>query len=324
MSSRAKKILFYALVCPVWFLFTLTCGAYFTFPYDHVRDFVVQEAERDGAIRLDIESLEPSFLTGVSAEGVRVTPVTDRAPGETTALVIDEANARVSLLSLLAGETEVDFDSALTGAGIINGTYADTEEAMTLQAHLETVNMRQLSPLQAALGIPLGGMLSGDIDLTIANEAAGTEGESRLRINNLSIGDGVTPLEIEALGGAGVTLEQLNLGPLTFRMDVEDGTGTIEELHADGEHAEFWGTGTIRLARDLRRSAIDMMVRINFKEAYRTSSPRMGALFMLLDNNPQVRPARTSDGALQWRIQGSFGGRVRMVPSGRVPMPEAD
>ena len=181
MSSRAKKILFYAVVCPIWFLFTLTCGAYFTFPYDHVRDFVVQEVERGGAVRLDIESLEPSFVTGVVAEGVRVTPVSDGPVEEDNTLVIDEADARVSLLSLMAGETEVDFAGALAGAGVIDGTYADTEEATVIEAHLESINMRQLSPLREAIGIPIGGMLGGDIELTLANEAASTEGETRRR-----------------------------------------------------------------------------------------------------------------------------------------------
>ena len=47
-------------------------------------------------------------------------------------------------------------------------------------------------------------------------------------------------------------------------------------------------------------------------------------LFALLEMNPQVRPARTPGGALQWRIQGNFAGRVRMVPSGRVNMEGVD
>ena len=77
----------------------------------------------------------------------------------------------------------------------------------------------------------------------------------------------------------------------------------------------------MRLVRPLRMSSLDLLLRIKFKDAYRESSPRMGALFTLLEMNPQVRPARTSDGALQWRIQGAFASRIRMVPSGRAPMP---
>ena len=46
MSERAKKILLYFVASPLFFLFSLTCGAYYTFPYDHLRDYIVQEAER--------------------------------------------------------------------------------------------------------------------------------------------------------------------------------------------------------------------------------------------------------------------------------------
>ena len=47
-------------------------GAYWTFPYDHLREFIVQEVEQSGDVQLEIGRLEPSWLTGVEAETVRV------------------------------------------------------------------------------------------------------------------------------------------------------------------------------------------------------------------------------------------------------------
>lgn len=321
MPERTKRILLYGVAAPFFFLFSLIVGAYLTFPYEHVREFVIQEAARGGT-QLDMESLEPSWLTGVEVEGLRVSsvPEGDEAPTE---LVIPHAEARISLLSLVAGTTEVSFDADFEGGGSVEGTYAQSEDSTHLDAQIERLDLAQVGPLRSAIGLPITGLLQGDIDLTVGAEAVDTEGSANLTIQNLSVADGETPLAIEGLG-PGLTLERMNLGSLAFRMETERGTGSIERLHTDGEHAEIWGTGSIRLARELPRSSMDMLFRIHFKEPYRTSTPRMEGLFALLDVNPQVRPARVSEGIFQWRVTGSFGGRVRMIPSGRAPMPEAD
>lgn len=323
MSDRLKNILLYGAAYPLFFLFSLVVGAYFTFPYDHVRDYIVQEAERGGTMQLEITSLEPDWFTGVELEGVRFATVPDDPSAQPAELVVPKANARISLLSLLGGTTEVSFDAEMDGGGTIEGSFAEDEEMLHVDATLASVDLRRVGPIRDAVGLPVAGRAEGTLDFTIGREAADTSGEANLTIRNLSLGDGRTPLAIEGLG-PGLTLERLNVGTLQLRMDTERGTTRVERLHADGEHAALWGTGSLRLAQPLRSSSVDMLFRIQFKDAYRTSSPRMEGLFALLEINPQVRPARTPDGGFQWRIQGSFGGRVRMVPSGRVPMPEAD
>jgi type II secretion system protein N len=324
VSDRAKKILLYGVGYPFFFLFSLILGAYWTFPYDHVRDFIVQEAERGGAMQLEITRLEPSWVTGVEMEGVRVATVPEDASGPPQEVLIREATARVGLLALMGGTTDVSFDAELDGGGTIEGAFSQSEEATHVEAELQRVDLRRIGPLRGAIGLPITGRAEGNIDLTVGTEAADTEGSARLTIRNLSVADGETPLEIEGLGSAGLTLEQLNLGTLQFELETERGAGRIEELHADGEDAELWGSGSIRLARPLSRSSLDMLVRLDFKEGYRTASPRMEGLFALLEVNPQVRPARTPDGAFQWRIQGAFSGRMRMTPAGRADMPGAD
>lgn len=324
MTDRLKKILFYAVACPLFFLFSLVVGAYFTFPYDHVRDFIVQEAERGGSLQLEITSLEPDWVTGVEAEGVRVATVSDDADGPPPELLIRRANARIGLLSLLGGDTDIDYALELDGGGTLEGNYAKSEESLHIEADIQRVDLRRVGLIRDAIGLPMTGRLEGNIDLTVGAEAAATEGSADLTIRNLSVADGETALQIDGLGSSGLTLEQMNLGTLRLRAEVERGAARIQELHADGEHAEIWGTGSVRLVQPLQLSSVDMLFRINFEDAYKTSSPRMEGLFALLEVNPQIRPARTPNGAFQWRIQGSFGGRMRMVPSGRAPMPEAE
>ncbi len=320
-TDLLKKIALYGAGYPAFFLMFVVLGAYWTFPYDRVRDYIIQEVERDGATQLEIESLEPSWLTGIELEGVRYAKVPEGG-GEPAVLEISHLEARVSVLSLIAGEQDVSFAADLSG-GIIEGNYAASEEQTHVEATLTNVDLRRIGPLRAAVGLPITGRANGSVDLTIAREAANTTGSADLTVRGVSLGDGETPLVIEGLG-AGLTLERMNLGTLELRMRTERGVGTLERLRADGEHAQLWGTGTVRLVQPLRMSSLDVLLRIKFKDAYRESSDRMRALFSLLEMNPQVRPARTSDGALQWRIQGAFASRIRMTPSGRTEMPGVD
>ncbi len=324
MSSRLKKILLYGIAYPAFFLFSLVLGAYWTFPYDHVRDFIVQEAERSGQLHLEIASLEPSWLTGVDVEGVRIAKPSNNPDDHSNELVIQSASARISLLALLGGTQDVSYDVTLMGAGKLAGEVAQSETSLHVVSHLENVNLARIGPMKEAVGLPITGRVNGDVDLTIAQQAADTEGTANITINGLSVGDGETPVQIDGLGSGGLTLARMNLGTLRLRLATEHGVSSIEQLHADGEHAELWGTGSLRLTQPLRMSSMDMLVRVKFKDAYRNSSDRMSALFTLLDMNPQVRPARTPDDSLQWRVQGAFAGRVRAVPSGNVRMEGVD
>lgn len=324
MSERAKKILLYAVACPAFFLFSLLFGAYWTFPYDHLRDFIVQEAERDGSTRLEIVRLRPSWVTGIELEGVRLTSIPEEAGRTPRSLQIRHATARISLLSLLGGTQEVSFDAEIDGGGTIEGVFAQSEDSTHIEAAINDVDLRRLGPLHDMVGLPLAGRATGNVNLTIAREAANTEGSAELTVRGVSVGDGQTPLVIEGMGAAGLTLERMNLGALTFRMQVQRGEATVQQLRADGEHAELQGSGTIRLVQPLRMSSLNLLVRVKLKDAYRESSPRMTGLMMVLEQTPQVRPARTSDGGFQWRIQGSAASRVRMIPAGREPMPGAN
>lgn len=320
-SERMKRLFLYVGVYPAVFFISLVLGAYWTFPYERVRDYIVQEVERGGSVQLEIASLSPSWLTGIQMEGVRVTNVPADPSKLAAPLALSEVEARISLLSLLLGTTEVSFDVATRGGGTLTGVYAQNDEMTRLEAELANLDLQHIGPLHDTVGLPIAGKASGKVDMTIGAEAANTQGTVDLTVRDVGIGDGETPLVIDGMG-AGVTLERMNLGTLELQLAAERGEATIQRLSADGEHAELRGAGTLNLALPLRRTSMDVLARIKFKDAYRESSPRMGALFSLLEMNPAVRPARTPDGGLQWRIAGSLAGRVRMVPSGQAPMPE--
>ena len=86
------------IVYPAFFLLCFVTSAYWTFPYDRVRDILVAKAS-DGTSRLDIAELSPSWLTGIEASGITYTTYPTRPDERVSAIEIPEATARISLLT---------------------------------------------------------------------------------------------------------------------------------------------------------------------------------------------------------------------------------
>jgi hypothetical protein len=90
------------------------------------------------------------------------------------------------------------------------------------------------------------------------------------------------------------------------------------QLSSDGD-ATLQGSGTIRLLRPFRMSALDVVLRIVISQSYREGEHAAG-LFMLAESNPMVQPYRAPDGAFQLRLNGAIGGRVMALPAGSATL----
>jgi len=317
-----RKVLLYVGYVS-FFFFCFVLFAYWTFPYDRLRDYIVQEVERpagpDGqrrpsGVELEIAELSPSWVTGVELEGVRVVKHPEEPDGSPIEITLDEVSARVGVFSLLSGETDLSFD-ATVGGGIIEGQYEETETTTHIEAELEEVQLRQLGVAKSLIGLPVGGLANGQVLLTISDDNSQTTGNVDLSIASLQIGGGQVPVPGMS---SGLTVERIDAGTLEIAMDVDDGVARIEKLESDGEDLAVEGSGTIRLMRPLKMSRLDLMLRVAFSEAYRNRSDHTRRLFSAMDFVPDLRAAKTPDGALQWRVNGSFGSRIATSPAGRA------
>ncbi|MCA9534905.1 MAG: type II secretion system protein GspN [Myxococcales bacterium] len=322
MGRKVLKFLGYSTF--FWTFFWLF--AYLSFPYERVRDRIVQEVEfpkdargnrRPSGYQLEIMELSPSWFTGVEARGVRIIK-----PGEgeepTVDVLIEEVNARISLLSLLTGTIAVSFDARLAGGAVEGEVEYGDSSALQLNI-VEPLRLRGISIIRAFLGLPLGGTLSGDIDVDFPEEIAQASGHVNLRADNLTIGDGIAKLRLPGMPN-GITLERINAGRMTIRLAIAGGVATVQRLRSRGEDAELDGEGTINLMQPLRQSRLDLLVRLKILDAYREQSDRARAMISLLDSVPTLARARTSDGALQYRLGGSMGGGIRSSAAGSTRM----
>lgn len=302
----------------VWFLLF----AYWTFPYDRVTNFLADAIEKSGVgYSVEIGDLDPYWVTGVELENVLLTKVgalaTPEAEGKKEpSFRIVEARARLGIFPLLFGNRALRFDAELE-QGAIEGEYEDRGEAKRIDATLSKIDLSKVGLLSSLVDLPFKGELEGQVDMELAAEPAKSTGKAELTMRGLVIGDGKAKLKIGAMGG--ITIDPIEVGNVTIELDVKDGVGSVKKLAADGKDVELTGSGEIHLSEPLSRSRMDLLLRVKFTDAYRNKSDRTKAMFALLDGSaiPQVRSAKTPDGALQFKIVGSVA-TARAVPSGRA------
>jgi type II secretion system protein N len=325
LSEGARTALRRYLGYPLFFVLSFLLSAYLTFPYERVREVIERQvAVAVPGAELEIVSLEPAWLTGVEARGVSLRLPSTEEGGRPMSVTIPRVYARAGIFSYLFGTLSVSYEAELDGGGIIEGSFDDESEedhARTrLIAHLENVDLRRIGPLRAATRLPVTGIVSGDIDVTLDDDADATTGTISLDVTDASVGDGRASLTVPGPLPIAITVARLELGTINIRADVEHGTARFTQLVANGTDAEVRGSGTIRLVRPVRNCALDLLLRVNILQAYRDRNTDMAGALSLAENNEVVRPYRAADGAYQFRLQGTPGGRVLAAPAGSASL----
>lgn len=327
--SKTSRKLLMGCSFTAFFVVSFVLFAYWSFPYDRVRDYIVQEVERpqgaDGkrapsGFELEIIDLSPSWGTGVELTGVRLVKLAESEEEQPVDVTFESVDASLSLLSLLGGETAVDFDAVVAG-GTLEGRFAESETMTSIDAAIADVNLRQIGILRAYAMLPVGGVMNGTVDLDVSDDQAQTAGSVQLDISGLSIGGGKIRIPDVAMLREGLTVERVVAGDLALQMEVDNGSAQIRRLQASGADAALSGSGSIRLIRPFGRSRADVLLRLAFTDAYKNKNNVTQRLFTLVDTLPQVRPYRTDDGALQFRVTGNFGGSMGVKAAGRAPAP---
>ena len=81
-----------------FFLVSFVLSLYLTFPWDAAKDRLLDQASKAAGAEITAQSLEPNWITGVVAKKVRYKKKDAEEP-----LELEEVRARISVLSLLAG-----------------------------------------------------------------------------------------------------------------------------------------------------------------------------------------------------------------------------
>lgn len=317
MTPSMKQRLLLFVGAPVFFFVCFGVFAYLTFPYDHVRDYIIQEVEapkvaggkrRASGWVLQMESLRPSFLTGVVAEKVQIGRAPKSADEKPALIDFDEVHGRVSLLSLFAGDRAFSFGGTL-GEGEIEGTFEQADTHLHVVADLENVPLDRFGLLRAYFSLPVTGVVSGHIDLLIAEQASATTGSIELTVDSLSIGDGKA--ELKPPGAArGLVVERVVAGKVEIAIKVTEGLAKIERFSVRGRDIELNVWGSLRLQLPFAMSRRDIFFRFRPTDAYKQRNERTRTLLELLEFNQTIARAKNPEGFFTFRWAGTFAANV--------------
>ncbi len=298
---------------PLFFFACFVFFAYRTFPYERLADRLVQEAHARG-YELEIMDLTNSGLTGLTFENLRVVLPAEGEDSTPAEVIFDELTVSTSLFSLISDTKFYSFDAELAG-GEAQGDILLGGDSMDVEVEFEDINLEAISLLRKFTKVPLTGILNGEIALAMPSEVAESTGHVEITIEGLSIGDGESKLDIPGWGG--LTLDKADAGNLELAAAIEGGSAKIERATSHGKDLELDVLGKVRLLRPLKRSELNVMLRVKIQDAYKERSAKVATMLELASSGLQA--ALTADGAIQYTVAGSFAGRLRPRGAGRLP-----
>lgn len=308
-------------------LFFFALSVYWMFPYDQVRDLVVYEIEHPRGpgnkrgrrdMSVSIESLRPSWFTGVVMKGVelRRTAASKEerfAPGR-----FEEIVARISPLSLLASGTSLTITAVVDQDG--GELEADLElqgEEVEVEAELRNFNLAGSGVPGVLLGIPFRGRANGEVELKLSQGRENSRLDANITVDKLTAGNGNAKLKLPGLG-IGMAIERVNAGRFQLTMKTENNAARITKCTTNGRDLKLFASGQVRFMDEPSISRVNVLMRLEFSDEFQKRGERNRALFS--DAVPVFKSARTQDKAIQYRLTGTVK-NLRAIPAGRSPRP---
>jgi type II secretion system protein N len=318
MKAFGRRIL-PKLGYPFFYLFCLLIFISWTFPYEKLKDrivtqFNVQQAKSRSPQELQIDELDSSFITGVKAKGVRIiSPPSE--PGKSPSIIsIDEAKARISLLSLLIGNKSVSFKVEAFD-GVIKGDFFDSGKQRELEINFDSVEMARVDLITANVGFPLDGKLNGAIKLSMPEgKASKANGTIDLEIKEMNAGN-IKELPIKLPTGGTFKLPRLKVGNFNINGEAKDGVLKITKIVAQGGDVDVAGDGRVQLREVANDAHLDVNLKFKINDNYRNKTEVTKSLFgapgskapALIDLDPKMSKAKGSDGFYALRVGGTLG-----------------
>lgn len=303
------------LYYPAFYLFCLGIFLSWTFPYDKLKERIVtqfnaQQKSATNPQQLEIDELDSNLITGVKAKGVRLIQPSrepDKAP---TIITIDEAKARVSLLSLIIGNKNVSFRIEAFD-GVIKGNYFESSKEREIEVTFDGVDMARVDAIAANVGFPIDGKLNGDVKLTLPEgKASKGNGTVNLEIKDMAAGKG-SEFTVKTPMGP-FTLPKLKIGNFTIIGEAKDGKLTLSKIAGSGGDVDLNGDGKVMLKEIANDANLDVNLKFKLNDSYRGKNDKTKLLFGTpgKSDKPMVDmmlKSKTNDGFYNLKVGGTLG-----------------
>lgn len=299
-KKRLIALSLYALFGVVCLLLSL----YFTFPTSALSQRLSHEIARNtrGAWHVTFDDVSTYRLSGVIATGI--TAKRDIPIDSPMTLQLQGLHARLRLTPLLLGRTSFDV-GAPWGKGYMSlrvtprtppqGTSA--LPAGSIEGSFDDVDLGQPPMLQKLLGLPFGGLITGEYNAESDGTVRKAEGAANIAVGHFSLGPGAI---------AGFSLPQIDLGNLEMTWDVKDGRARLTGFKQEGGSVTLKVMASVDLASPLAASRMDLCVQFRAEPAFLNANPKMRTVLQLAE----VQLKRDGDGFLHLPMSGSIAAPV--------------
>jgi type II secretion system protein N len=300
LGPRARKLVRYAslvVLALVSFVFALQA----TFPYDRVKDAVIQLLTEKG-YDAQIGDVERGIMPArvyFKAVTVRTRPT---KPGDVaTTFYIEQLELD---LPLLRSAVALGFDAKI-GPGHLKGKIALSKDATSVHVTGEDLPSANL-PVREALGLPMSGKVRLAVNLELPNEKPKTESKTEPRTgrpgpnwpkaegnlefacpSGCTIGDGKSKLKLTTnnarqqefldQGGGGIDFGKVNVDSLVASIEMNNGKLEISRFELKSPDGEAHIVFNLALNQDFMASTVTGCLRFHGSDALRKREPKTDA-----------------------------------------------
>ncbi len=272
----ALKIAGYAFLALVTFVYAI----HLTFPYDRVRDKLVESLS--SKYDVTISGVERSLVPGRFAlTGVTLASRPAAAGQPITTMYFKRVELDLKLLPLLGKRLVAGLDIS-TGQGTIIGTVEQDGTTTIANFTLRHVPLATLPGISDAVGLPMDGNADGKVSLRLPKgDWTKAVGKFDLGCNvGCAVGDGVTKIYPKpqrpadaALYRDGLTVPKIDIQRFAIGIDVAKGVAGLRSFEFLSDAGKVEVDFDIKLARAIGNSMINGCLRYQCSAEFRLKYP---------------------------------------------------
>jgi type II secretion system protein N len=309
LTPRQKQLAVW-IGYPVFALFVALLTLLLSIPTDRIKERLETGLSADVlsgdpmAIGMDVTigDLSVTLLTGA---GLKASNVTLRSrpvnPNDKPArYVIDDVRVNIGLLAAMFGRTSYSWKAHALQGTAWGKTSANTDES-SMSIELEKLVLTGAPGIQQSVGLPLEGVVSGKLDLTMPKGLLATSnGAIDLTLDDAVIGDGKAKLTVpnDPFLSAGITFPKIKLGKLTGHVVIEKGRARFEGVRVHSADGDATLDGYVELHDPIGLSQIHAYLKFRPSEALTKREPTIELV------NTAMSQAKRPDGFIGFQMTG--------------------
>lgn len=321
VGPRTRRLLRY-LGFAALALVTFVLALQLTFPYDRVRDKLVEALA--SKYEVTIASVERGLMPGrvyFKAVSLRTRP--DSADEVPVPFFIEQLQVDLGLLALLGGTASIDLDAKI-GPGRLAGNVSLSKRQTSVDLEGSGLPSAML-PMRALIGLPMSGKVGFAVALELPQSKGKTgrtevnwqKAEGAIRFDcpsGCTFGDGKTKLKpklknarSQAFAADGVDFGKINVDSLAARVTIDDGKLEVTKFETKSQDGELHVDFSATLAPSFNESMVAGCLRFKGSEGLLQREPRTHAALSTTGAN--LGP----DNLFHIRLSGSFANMKRLA-----------